>query len=535
MRKFSSYGVINKKLHYFVPRTELLDQIKTYLIGEKHEEGGHYITIWAPRQTGKSSLSRDIYWDIMDNECYHVANIDIQNLLGLDDVTVCFNAIIDYINELTALKLPNIKSAIEFQDVFSARHLRKPLILMIDEFDSLAENVINSVVTVFRNIYINRSKDPAPAFDKKYLLHGVALIGVRSVLGVENKTGSPFNVQRSIHVRNLTRAEVHAMYQWYERESGQRVEPEVIDRIYYVTRGQPGLVSWFGELLTNKHNRHTSHTIDLQHFEYVYKKALLVEQNNTVMNIISKAKTPPYREMVLELFNADSEKQFRFEEPEINYLYMNGVIDFAEDEYGEYYIIFPGQFIQEKLFNYFSYMLVRHNKQLLADPFFDLTQVISEREIDICRLLELYQAYFNRNREELLAYAQRRVDLKVMEVVYHFQLYAWLDAIFKDYKDYKDYHIRVLPEFPTGNGKIDILIRHGRNLYGLELKSFSRLNLLNKNIRRASAYGQSLGLDTITLVVFLEQPVPDDLQKKYARPAEFPDSATVELFFIVTG
>ena len=34
-----------------------------------------------------------------------------------------------------------------------------------------------------------------------------------------------------------------------ERESGQKVEDEVIERIFYEFRGQPGLTCWFGELL----------------------------------------------------------------------------------------------------------------------------------------------------------------------------------------------------------------------------------------------------------------------------------------------
>ncbi len=54
MRKFSSYGPINTKLHYYVPRQTLVDQAITHLIGETPDEGGHYSTMWAPRQRGKS-------------------------------------------------------------------------------------------------------------------------------------------------------------------------------------------------------------------------------------------------------------------------------------------------------------------------------------------------------------------------------------------------------------------------------------------------------------------------------------------------
>jgi hypothetical protein len=60
MRKFSSYGQINTKLHYYAPRKELIDQAYTQLIGEDPDEGGHYMTVWAPRQTGKSSVLLEV-------------------------------------------------------------------------------------------------------------------------------------------------------------------------------------------------------------------------------------------------------------------------------------------------------------------------------------------------------------------------------------------------------------------------------------------------------------------------------------------
>jgi len=45
MRKFSSYGAVNKKLHYYVPRQDLVDHACQQLVGENPDEGGHYITV----------------------------------------------------------------------------------------------------------------------------------------------------------------------------------------------------------------------------------------------------------------------------------------------------------------------------------------------------------------------------------------------------------------------------------------------------------------------------------------------------------
>ncbi len=528
MRYFSSYGPIDKEQHYFVPRKELLSKAYTYLMGEIPEKGGHYITVWAPRQSGKSSLLIDLYRNIFQDENYLSAYISIQNLKGIDNSADCLNAIAGYISRVTKIQLPEVKSTLEFQEVFSADHLPKPLILIIDEFDSLQENVINDLVGVFRNIYHTRMTDNAVFSGMQYLLHGVALIGVRSVVGVENKSGSPFNVQRSLQVLNLTEAEVNEMYHWYEEETGQIVEQEVIDRIFYVTQGQPGLVSWFGELLTNTYNNEPDRPLTMKHFADTYTMALRGLPNNTVINIISKVKAEPYRQKVLELFRTNRKTEFRFEKKEISYLYMNGVISYEKSE-GLLYVKFPCQFIQEKLFDHFTDEMVKHGSQLLADPYMDLTPVINEEGINICRLLELYQEYYTLNKDRLTEYAQRRVDMQIMEVVYHFQLYSWLDSFLRGFGTV------VLPEFPTGNGKIDLLIRHRSKLYGLELKSFTQLYLLNKSIKQASEYGQGLGLAEITLIVFIDRPMPAEISIQYTEPHVFTDGAAVNIFFLQTS
>jgi len=73
-----------------------------------------------------------------------------------------------------------------------------------DEFDALSEEAISGLADLFRNIYVSRQYEGNKATDEReYLLHAVALIGVRSVLGIENKRGSPFNVQRGLHIPNL--------------------------------------------------------------------------------------------------------------------------------------------------------------------------------------------------------------------------------------------------------------------------------------------------------------------------------------------
>ena len=79
MRKFSSYGPVDKDLHYYAPRTELIDYTQTQLLGENPTKGGHYITVWAPRQTGKSWVMLEVVQQLKAKGDFDVAIITLQS------------------------------------------------------------------------------------------------------------------------------------------------------------------------------------------------------------------------------------------------------------------------------------------------------------------------------------------------------------------------------------------------------------------------------------------------------------------------
>lgn len=529
MRTFSSYGPVSKESNFYVPRKELLQKAYDNLVGKHPDEGGHYFTVWASRQCGKSWLLRELFWQLRKDERYHVAKLELEILKTTGDIMESARYIISELNETAHIHLPLPETMLEFEQCFTDKYLDRPLLLILDEFDALDEGVIGKLVSSFRNIYLKRKGAEETGEDKRYLLHGAALIGVRSVLGVDNKTGSPFNVQRSLHIPNLTEAEVNEMYHWYEKESGQKIDQEVIDRVFYVTQGQPGLVSWFGELLTEQFNEKKHQPITMTEWNRVYIHALRALPNNNIINLISKAKTEPYKQTVLELFRTENKIEFRFEKPDFSFLYMNGVITFEAGDDGKLFARFPCQFVQEKLFDYFSAEIFSTTGRLLPDPFIDLDPIINEERIDVPKLLELYGRYFQENKGWLLKDVPRRSDNRIFEAVYHFSLYSWLSTFLLPFQ------VKVIPEFPTGNGKIDLILRRGENLYGMELKSFLNMAQLKMAIAQAGHYGKTLGLERITLAVFVERELPEDKKPLYANPFEVPEGAVVDVVFLVTG
>jgi hypothetical protein len=530
MRRFSSYGSPIKKSHYYVPRETLIANTITQLKGEEFDDGGHYITVWAPRQTGKSWVMQEVVSTIEQDEQFDVVYLSLQFLYEEHDADTVAQLFAQELMEKLNLEKPSINSLKDFHQLFKRGTISKPLILVLDEFDALDQIVIARLVAVFRHIYMTRrSQINKSSAEKDYLLHSLALIGVRAVLGVENTKGSPFNVQRSVHIPNLTHDEVVYLFDWYQRDRKQKIEPEVVERIWYEFKGQPGLTCWFGELLTETYNQATDQPITMELFEGVYAAALNLLPNNNILNIISKAKQEPYKPYVLEIFETKEKVNFSYDDPIVNFLYMNGVVSIEEVSLTEHYVKFPCPYIQKRLFNYFARELYRKIDRLYS-PFEDLSDTITDKSINIRRLLQRYEQYLQANREMVLKDAPRRKnDLRVYEAIFHFHFYVYLDSFFRNYG------VQIVPEFPTGNGAIDLLLRYAEQLFGLELKSFANQPGYRDALKQTAKYGNKLGVTEIWLVLFVEAV---DEKNRQQFEMDYTDQKTgivVHPLFVQTG
>jgi hypothetical protein len=396
MRQFSSYGPLDKDLHYFAPRKELIDRAYAQLVGENPQKSGHYITVWAPRQTGKTWVMQEVVQKIKKMKDYEVGIFSIGSVKKEKNEKEVISAFVEKLSEVFQKEFLSLKKIRHAPTLFTKKYFQKPVILIIDKFDSLEEDFINDFANIFREIFSSRSNDTGKkSKDKTHLLHGLALVGVRSVLGIENVTGSPFNVQRSLHIPNLTHEEVDGMFKWYEEESGQTVEKDVTDRLY--------------------------------------------------------------------------------------------------------------------------------------EPFESIEDTITETHLEIRNLVKLYQTYLIKNREWLLKDAPRRRDLRIYEAVYHFNLYSYLNEFLRPQGG------RVFPEFPTGNGKIDLIVTYAGNRYGIELKSYVDERNYRESLQKAAKYGKQLVLAEIFLVVFVES-IDDKSRKTYE--VDYPDKETgvkVLPIFVETG
>ncbi|MDM8536243.1 AAA-like domain-containing protein [Desulfobacterales bacterium HSG17] len=504
MRVFHSYGPVDCEEHFCVQRKELIKSCTKQIIGNP-DKSGHYFTIWAPRQTGKTWLMREVkkeietcYGDKFFMGCMSVQGIIMEKddppELFLNKVPTLFW---EAFQEDKLISPP--ENWEEFKLLFSKKNnlFDRKLILFIDEFDSLPPKVIDRLVTIFRDMYLKR---------ENYIIHGLALIGVRAVLGVESESGSPFNIQKSLNVPRLTKTEVEDLFRQYQEENGQKIEAQVIDNIYESTRGQPGLVSWFGELLSEKFNPGSDKTIGMETWNYVYGRACRTEWNNTLLNMLAKVKKK-YTSHVLKLF-ANAEIPFTLRTDWCNYLYLNGIID-AEDVLDNknqpvQVCCFSCPFVQQNIYDLLTNDFVSDLPMLALDPLDDLSDVLERPKLNLPALINRYKDYLKRMKAKGLnpwKDQPRRADMHLSQAAGHFHLYSWLqNAIGR--------RCSVSPEFPTGNGRVDIWIKCIDKQGIIEVKSFVDLSELKRSQKQAAHYGKQLGIKAVTLAVFV--PIEDE-------------------------
>ncbi len=99
MRRFSSYGPIDTEVHYYAPRKKLIERAYTQLMGENPGRGGHYITVWAPRQCGKTWVMQQILFRLRKDPQFDVLKINLQSLKDQRDPGKIVNVIARKIGE----------------------------------------------------------------------------------------------------------------------------------------------------------------------------------------------------------------------------------------------------------------------------------------------------------------------------------------------------------------------------------------------------------------------------------------------------
>ncbi|RMI35857.1 ATP-binding protein [Nocardia stercoris] len=218
---------------------------------------GEYFVIHAPRQSGKSTSLLQLASQLTaEGEVAALyISCEVAEPLG-DDYTAVENLLLDVLRREAAHSLPDdaqpphewpaaeAGSALLWALRAWVETCRRPLVLFLDEIDSIQGESLRSVLRQLRAGY-NTARDR--------FVHSIALCGLRDVRdykvasgGEEPRLGSasPFNIKvESIRLGDFTYDEVAALYGQHTAATGQEFSTRAIDLAYYYTKGQPWLTN----------------------------------------------------------------------------------------------------------------------------------------------------------------------------------------------------------------------------------------------------------------------------------------------------
>ena len=254
MRFFNTAGPVRCKKHYCLPPLERfdLDEVLDLIDQEK------YFALHAPRQTGKTSCLLALMEHLNKSEKYNCLYINVESAQSIrEDI---FKGIRMILNEMARRAKIHLKdkslekicsdilernSEDALNDALTtwAMESDSPLVLLIDEIDSLVGDTLISVLRQLRAGY-DRRPETFP--------HSIIMCGVRDVRDyrIHSKEkeiitgGSAFNIKsESLRLGDFSKEEVEYLYQCHTEETGQRFDSDVIDLVWEFTKGQPWLVN----------------------------------------------------------------------------------------------------------------------------------------------------------------------------------------------------------------------------------------------------------------------------------------------------
>ncbi len=228
MKEFNTSGPNIPKQHYTIKRTDLIEK------GINFVEKDRYFTIWAPRQTGKSTFFRQLA-DELNKQNYKPIFFSVE---GFDNYSISdtFDTFCRELRKQQNLDW-NIETFKDFEKTIS-NCINEKLVIIIDEIESLNPKIFGQFLHTIRNLYHTRHD---------HCLKSVVLVGVSNIVGVVNDNASPFNITNNLNVPYFTTEEVFELFSLHEIETKQKINTDVKTKICQITANQPGLVNGFAK------------------------------------------------------------------------------------------------------------------------------------------------------------------------------------------------------------------------------------------------------------------------------------------------
>jgi hypothetical protein len=449
-------------------------------IGKEKVRKGRYFTLFAPRQTGKTTYFQ-LLLEAIKEEGFIPIWISFENLN-----TVAREVFYRHLNNQLHQELAEhqikltIQNPVELVEFFE-QFKNQSIVLVIDEFEGIPNSVLSEVMHAFRQMYHRK---------QYHALHSLILVGVSTIAELVISSASPFNVAEELKVSYFSQAEVNLLFEQYMLESEQQIESGVIKAIYDNTKGQPGLVCALAAHLVE--NIAPNKTVTMADFFETLNYFLKSKYDKNILNIVQKAKEK--KAFMCRLLFGEQPIEFSVDVEDIAYLHANGVIENIEDHVG---ILVP--LYSKRIITAFRPL---HNGEtrhygITAHDTFDA--YLNGEGLNIHALLNQYRQYVRRRGFK----AFDTENLK--EAAWHYSL----DGFINFFVEALEGHTFV--EVPSGAGRTDLLIVYNKYRYLIEIKVFSTPTRFKKGKAQLAEYLKSEGLDEGYYVVFSNLHTDDDV------------------------
>ncbi len=305
-RLFNTTGPCNPEDHFMLPTEPRLPEVRE-LIEEKL-----YFVVHAPRQSGKTTCFQALARTLTAEGKYAALHASCERgQVARSDIDRGVQAVLQVIVEETELLPEELRpEPIEsFLSIGGESRLgaylkrwcgraKRPVVLFLDEIDSLVDDSLISVLRQIREGYSARpSRFP----------HSVVLIGMRDVRDYRARirpdsetmgTASPFNVKaESLTLESFTAEEVATLYSQHTQETGQSFTAEALARAYQLTQGQPWLTNALARLIVKKLVPDPSIPIEAEHADRTAE--MLIERRDTPLDSLIERLREPRVERVI--------------------------------------------------------------------------------------------------------------------------------------------------------------------------------------------------------------------------------------------
>ncbi|MEM8529141.1 MAG: AAA-like domain-containing protein [Bacteroidota bacterium] len=496
---FNTEGPIKTDLHYYISSDERWNF--SHVIGLIQQQ--KYFVLHAPRQTGKTSALLALIEELNTFGQYEAvyANIEAAQAArenvkdGMRAVLSSISSGMYYFLKSSFLRKNFVRifeesghnTALTDLLAFWAENADKPVVLFLDEVDTLIGDTLISLLRQIRAGYNQRPR----AFPISIVLCGVRDVRDYRIHSSSTKEiitgGSAFNIKaESLRLANFTKAQIAQLYQQHTDATGQVFEDGILDLAWYYTEGQPWLVNAIAYEATYRmqENRDRQRPITLEIFETA-KENIILRRDTHLDQLTDKLREDRVRRIIEPMLSGKNITQ-NHRPDDVQYVNDLGLIQL--DINGEFRIanaIYKEIIPRELTWNIQTGLTTKR-----------LWYINEDGSLDMHKLLTAFQDFFRKHSEHWV----ERFDYK--EAGPQLLLQAFLQRIVNGGG-------RIEREYGFGRGRTDLFIEF---FYGdgqvqsivLELKLFhSNLEkTIEEGIVQTKAYMDKCGAKEGHLLLF---------------------------------